>query len=211
MAYPSEPALLVLHALRLKGFAEAETIAATTEIEAASVDALLADLAGDDLVAHRHGRISGWSLTSTGRKEHAGRIEAELEASGQGTAVDGAYRRFLALNRGLLDVCTAWQMRPSPGGEPILNDHTDRAYDAAVIARLDAMHDGVRPICADLAGSLERFASYLPRFDTARQRVADGDLEWFTRPLIDSYHTIWFELHEDLLATLGLERKEGAT
>jgi hypothetical protein len=26
---------------------------------------------------------------------------------------------------------------------------------------------------------------------------------------MDSYHTVWFELHEDLLATLGLER--GAT
>ena len=24
--------------------------------------------------------------------------------------------------------------------------------------------------------------------------------------MIDSYHTVWFELHEDLLATLGLER-----
>ena len=24
--------------------------------------------------------------------------------------------------------------------------------------------------------------------------------------MIDSYHTVWFELHEDLLATLGIER-----
>jgi hypothetical protein len=24
--------------------------------------------------------------------------------------------------------------------------------------------------------------------------------------MIPSYHTIWFELHEDLLATLGIER-----
>jgi hypothetical protein len=27
---------------------------------------------------------------------------------------------------------------------------------------------------------------------------------------MDSYHTVWFELHEDLLATLGLERGAGA-
>jgi hypothetical protein len=26
--------------------------------------------------------------------------------------------------------------------------------------------------------------------------------------MIDSYHTIWFELHDDLLATLGLERAD---
>jgi hypothetical protein len=25
-------------------------------------------------------------------------------------------------------------------------------------------------------------------------------------PLIDSFHTVWFELHEHLLATLGIER-----
>jgi hypothetical protein len=24
--------------------------------------------------------------------------------------------------------------------------------------------------------------------------------------MIESYHTVWFELHEDLLATLGIQR-----
>jgi pyruvate,orthophosphate dikinase len=26
------------------------------------------------------------------------------------------------------------------------------------------------------------------------------------RPIIDSYHTVWFELHEDLMAINGLTR-----
>ena len=26
-----------------------------------------------------------------------------------------------------------------------------------------------------------------------------GDSDWFTKPMIASYHTVWFELHEDLL------------
>ena len=40
--------------------------------------------------------------------------------------------------------------------------------------------------------------------------VEQGDTDWFTKPLIDSYHTVWFELHEDLLATLAIERaREG--
>ena len=33
-----------------------------------------------------------------------------------------------------------------------------------------------------------------------------GEKDWFTKPTIDSYHTVWFELHENLLATLGIER-----
>jgi hypothetical protein len=36
--------------------------------------------------------------------------------------------------------------------------------------------------------------------------VQSGEIEWFTKPMIESYHTIWFELHEDLLASLGLDR-----
>jgi hypothetical protein len=36
--------------------------------------------------------------------------------------------------------------------------------------------------------------------------LASGDRDWFTKPTIDSYHTVWFELHEDLLATLGIDR-----
>ena len=37
-------------------------------------------------------------------------------------------------------------------------------------------------------------------------KVQGGDHDWFTKPMIASYHTVWFELHEDLLATLGIER-----
>jgi hypothetical protein len=40
--------------------------------------------------------------------------------------------------------------------------------------------------------------------------VLEGQPEWFTKPVIDSYHTVWFELHEDLLCTLGIERASEA-
>jgi hypothetical protein len=53
---------------------------------------------------------------------------------------------------------------------------------------------------------LARFDGYGDRFAEALARVRAGEVEWFTRPLIDSYHTVWFELHENLLATLGIER-----
>jgi pyruvate,orthophosphate dikinase len=41
--------------------------------------------------------------------------------------------------------------------------------------------------------------------------VADGSHEWIARPTIDSYHTVWFELHEHLLATLGRTRTDERT
>ena len=34
----------------------------------------------------------------------------------------------------------------------------------------------------------------------------EGDHEWLTSPRIDSYHTVWMQLHEDLLLALGKNR-----
>ena len=49
-------------------------------------------------------------------------------------------------------------------------------------------------------------ARYGPRLRRAVERVEAGDGEWFTKPSLPSYHSVWFELHEDLLSTLGLDR-----
>jgi hypothetical protein len=57
-----------------------------------------------------------------------------------------------------------------------------------------------------LGALLDRFGRYEDRLSAAVARVEAGDHDWFTKPLIDSYHTVWFELHEDLLSTLGKER-----
>ena len=37
-------------------------------------------------------------------------------------------------------------------------------------------------------------------------RFRAGDPSWVDRTGADSCHTVWFELHEDLIATLGLRR-----
>jgi hypothetical protein len=87
------------------------------------------------------------------------------------------------------------------------NDHTDAAHDTAVLAELEQLHVVVvDEVTRPVAGSLARFESYPRRFVHAIERVRSGDLDWFTRPLVDSYHTVWFELHDDLLATLGRDR-----
>jgi len=42
----------------------------------------------------------------------------------------------------------------------------------------------------------------------ASHALVAGEHTWLTRPTVDSYHTVWFELHEDLLATLGRTRSD---
>lgn len=205
MAVASAPRLLVLHALRLKGFADTDVVAHAAGVDHDAASNVLAGLAGSELVVRRDGKLTGWSLTKAGRSAHAELVAEELAATGQRAAVDDAYHRFLAVNGEMLALCTDWQLRGQEGAQ-VVNDHTDPAWDASVLARLGDVDSRIRPSLGDLAGVLERFRGYGERFGAALTRVRTGELEWFTRPVIDSYHTVWFELHEDLLCTLGLER-----
>jgi hypothetical protein len=197
--------LLVLHGLRLKGFAEAVVVSTLWGLDEAEVAAELKGLAADGLVRRREGRISGWTLTPEGRAEDAALLAAEVDAAGVRPVITSAYRHFLDRNPELLEVCTAWQLKSSDEGQ-LVNDHTDAAYDRAVIGRLARVHERVQPVLAELRGALGRFERYPARLAHAEERVRAGETAWFTKPLIDSYHTVWFELHEDLLATLGLQR-----
>ena len=205
MSTTSDPRTLVLHGLRLKGFADAAAIAEAAGVDEADAKPQLDGLVVEELATYREGRISGFALTPTGRAEHARLVEAELEASGQREPIRAAYQRFLGINQDLLGICTAWQLR-EVDGESVINDHTDPAHDAEVIGQLADLHAKVSPICDDLAVALQRFAAYGPRLADALAKVQAGDTDWFTKPMIASYHTVWFELHEDLLATLGIER-----
>jgi hypothetical protein len=201
----SDPDLLVLLGLRLRSFAPAPVIADSVGLAAPEAESRLEALASADLARFRDGRMTGWMLTPAGRGDGERRLAAELDASGAREAVTGAYRRFLAINQRMLDTCTDWQLR-SVDGEQQVNDHTDPGHDAAVVDRLVALDVAVQPIVADLAETLGRFGGYGPRLAAALVKVQGGDVDWFTKPTIDSYHTVWFELHENLLATLGIER-----
>lgn len=205
MPFDSEPDFLVLHGLRVRGFAEADLLAAAIGLPVDEVVKRLDGLERDGLVVHRAGAVSGWTLTGAGRVEDEARAADELDAVGARTVVASAYRSFLDLNPDLLQLCTDWQLRPQ-AGRPVVNDHRDEVYDAEVVHRLAAIDTAVQPLISRLAGVLERFDGYGARLANALARVQAGEIDWFTKPVIDSYHTVWFELHENLLATLGIER-----
>jgi hypothetical protein len=194
-----------MHGLRLKGFAEAPAVAEVVALPEADVKSLLDGLVDQELATYRDGRLSGFTLSSAGRTEHARLLSEELDVHRVRDAVHAAYARFLRHNGDLLEVCTAWQLREIDGKSAV-NDHSDPSYDAGVIEQLADVHGHVEPICAELACSLQRFSVYGPRLIAALDRVRAGEINWFTKPMIASYHTIWFELHEDLLSTLGIER-----
>jgi len=111
---------------------------------------------------------------------------------------------FLPINRRLRDVCSAWQTRPD--GTP--NDHSDGAYDETVRDRLDEVHSAIGPVLRRMAAIEPRLAGYRPRLADALDKFDDGESAWLASPLMDSYHTVWMQLHQELILMLGLTRAD---
>ncbi|WP_326826735.1 transcriptional regulator [Streptosporangium sp. NBC_01756] len=196
--------LLVLHSLRCIGFAGLARVSEATGLPAPDVESELIDLAVAGLVTHVSGDFGGWGLTEAGRAADSERISAELDTAGTRTAVAEAYDDFLVLNPELLDLCTAWQMR-SVDGVALPNDHSDPAYDSRVLDLLTDFHRRADVVCADLFAAMLRFQRYQTRLAYALTRVRSGASDYVTDNL-EAYHTVWFQLHEDLLVTLGIPR-----
>ena len=101
-------------------------------------------------------------------------------------------------------VVTDWQTR----GPETLNDHTDAAYDASVLARLADLHRDVEAWLAPLAAALPRLGRYGARLSAAAAAAAAGNGKYVASPRVDSYHGAWFELHEDLILLAGRTRAD---
>jgi hypothetical protein len=202
-----DPVLPVLLALRLRSFATSEVVSERSGLESEVVLTALKECSESGWASFREGRVTGWSLTADGRRRGEELLAQQLDSAGVRVGVEAAYERFLGLNGELLSICTDWQV-VGPGSDQRVNDHADAAHDAAVLVRLDTLHASALPVTADLGRLLVRFDTYSARLAHAHDRVCAGEHDWLTRPTIDSYHTVWFELHEDLLATLGRERSQ---
>jgi hypothetical protein len=142
-------------------------------------------------------------ITPEGRATHATWARCIVGSDTEAT-MRRAYERFLPLNAEFLRVCNDWQVLRT--GAP--NDHSDVEYDWAVIDRLRVLHERSSPVTRAMATAMARFATHRTRLRAALAQVEAGANEWFTSPRIDSYHTVWMQLHEDLLLALGIDRTD---
>lgn len=193
--------LAVLQAVRLKGRVTEADLCATLLADRDTLTSLIATLREAD---HLQGTNS-LRLTDGGRERLADLLTAE-RASIDIKAIELGYADFRSVNRTLKEIVTDWQIRD---GEP--NDHTDSSYDHEILARLHVIHQEVVPLIDRLSAQLPRLRSYEKKLTAALARIDAGDPAWFTRPTIDSYHTVWFELHEVLIGAAGLTRADEAS
>jgi len=193
--------LALLQAVRLKGRTRHADLAATLDVEQALVDAAVEEFASAGLLAL--GKTV--RLSQEGKDRLAALLVDERRALDLET-IQRYYDEFLPTNREFKALVSQWQLRD---GEP--NDHTDAEYDAEVLSGLDDVHDAILPILTSVSGQVPRLKGYAAKLSAALDRVRSGDTAWFTRPLVDSYHTVWFELHEELLGAAGLTRNAEAS
>ena len=149
---------------------------------------------------------AGWALTDAGRAANERQLAEELARTDSGSTVRDAHAAFLPHNDRLLRACTDWQLRPTATDPLAANEHTDLAWDQLVLRALSTLSAELRTLGRALSGRLVRFAGYDERFRVALSRAEQGDRSWVARPRVDSCHTVWMELHEDLVATLGIQR-----
>ena len=186
-----------LQAVRLKGRPTAEDVAAALGLPTAEADTLLSELSAAGNVEEANGRFK---LTEAGRARRDELLDEERGGIDQ-AQMQALYEEFTPLNDDFKQIVSDWQLRD---GEP--NDHQDAAYDEGVLQRLAELHERFAPLVERAAAIAPRLAPYPGRFAGAIERLQAGDHSWFARPMIDSYHTVWFELHEDLMGLAGLER-----
>lgn len=192
--------LKLLQAVRLKGRITAGEVAETTKEDPGVIaEAVEAATEAGFIIAGKTLRLS-----PEGRTRLNELLAAEREGVDQ-AAIAAVYDRFRDVNADFKALVADWQLK---NGEP--NPHDDDEYDAAVLARLADVHARVLPINTEVANELPRLARYSDKLESALAKVTAGETTWLARPIVDSYHTVWFELHEELILAAGLTRESEA-
>lgn len=207
----SRPEDLTLHGPRVLGFATSARVAAHFGLDPGLVEETLRDFEARGWVRYSDfAGAAGWSLTDAGRGENERRLAHELDHVGARAAVTAIHADFVPLNRRFGIACTRWQIRPTRADPMAFNDHTDWAWDERVLRTLTSLNRSVGRLCENLTQHLARFGGYANRYAAALAKVNAGQRRWVDDPEVDSCHTVWVQLHEDLLATLGIPRGSDA-
>ena len=200
----NEQTHLSLHGLAVKNHATAHAVAALLGLDAVIVAEHLTAAVQSGRCVEMGDR---YLLTPAGRMIVEANYSRYFASARADQSFNAAHGRFEIINDELKQLITDWQTI-KVGGTPLANDHSDGAYDEKIVARLARLHDKTLPILAAFAIVLPRFAHYMTKLQAALTRVEDGESAWLSEVAIASYHSVWFELHEDLLRVLGRTRTQ---
>ena len=194
----------VMHGVAIRKHGSAHDIAAICGLPEARVNEVLATAAAGGRVVESEGRYllspAGQLILASDYSRFCGPLRANA-------GFHSAYERFERINVDLKQLITDWQTLEL-GGKRVPNDHADAAYDRRIIDRLGDLHERFEPILRTLVAGASRLRVYQDKLMAALESAEAGDVAAVSDARTDSYHTVWFELHEDLLRLMGRQREE---
>lgn len=199
-----EEELLALHGLGVKKAGSFEEIGRIMGLAPDKVEAVFVAASADGFIVGARGTFM---LTPAGHAKLKEVYAISFKDLRENESFVKGYERFELVNRKLLALFTAWQA-VTKAGTSVPNDHSDFEYDNRIIDDLGVIHERSQPIITSFSRELPRFSIYEERLSAAYDKVLSGQTEYVSGVRLDSYHTIWFELHEDLLRLLGKTREE---
>ena len=195
---------LILHGLAIKKYADADAVAEIIGMDPARVAEVLRESVARGRVLETNGK---YSLAPTTRVSLTADYSRHCSDLRQNREFVATHEEFERVNTALKALITDWQIM-EVAGSSVTNDHSDKAYDSQIIDRLGNLHERADRILTKFATHLPRLQVYRDKLANALDHAEDGSIEWVSDARIESYHTLWFELHEDLLCMLGRTRTE---
>ncbi len=196
----SAPELLVLQSLRLAGAADVGRIAdrsflATDLIE----DQVRAARVDGQIETVELGPSRSLVLTAAGHARLRDLLADELDTADAGATVRAVLEDFeRRINDEMVRAVSDWQRATPAAAAPL-----------GLLAELEVLGAELRRVLGPLTSLLPRFGRYPAQYGIALRRAQDGDLRWIAGIGNLSCHTVWAELHQDLLSSAGRERTTG--
>lgn len=195
---------LTLHGLAIKKHAAPADIAGLIGLTPVDTERHIAAAVASGRAVAAGGKFM---LTPLARVALEGDYSRHYAALRENADFFAAYEAFERINVQLKALITDWQTM-EVGGQRVVNDHGNADYDSKVLDRLGDMHERADAILMRLANGLPRLDYYRKHLLSALEKAEDGATEWVSDAKVESYHTLWFELHEDLLRIVGRTRVE---
>lgn len=200
-----DPYLLTLHGLTLRQLASPEQLVDILGLSRAEVEAALEKAVGTGTAMAARG---SYMITPAGRAQLDAAYPEAFASLRSDPAVAEAVDRFeTGVNKQVLELMTDWQTI-EVDGQRVPNDHTDSERDAKILDRLHAVLDRTERVLAPLVAADVGFDRFLERLGAALVRADGGQIEYVSGVRVDSFHTVWFQMHEHLLRLTGRERPE---
>ncbi len=182
--------IAVLKIVKLKGICNSEQISRAL---------LVSDEGSNNIISDCTNFLEeigeSFTLTDLGRELLASDLrDKRLLASTEN--IEKLHSEFIVLDKGFKSLVTNWQIA-SKDNKSDLED---------LLIALKSLTIEISRILQILEKIDMSFRRYLPLFEIALDGIRERDSSMIASPLKDSYHTVWFELHQELIDLSGLSR-----